>query len=33
LVPGSPLTESLVFNAYFVDEPEFVILSRGGVKL
>jgi hypothetical protein len=33
LVPGRPLTEFLVFNAYFVDEPEFVILSRGGVKL
>jgi hypothetical protein len=33
LIPSRSLPQYLVFNAYFVDEPEFEILSRGGGKL
>ena len=33
LTPDRSLSESLVFNAYFVDEPEFGALRRAGVEL
>jgi hypothetical protein len=33
LTPGKPLTEFLVFNAYFVDESEYELLRRGGIRI
>jgi hypothetical protein len=33
LTPARHVTESLVFNAYFVDEPEFELLRHKCVKL
>jgi hypothetical protein len=33
LATGRDVTECLVFNAYFVNEPEFELLNRKGVEI